>query len=430
MILFSKFCFIFWLIHGTEGQIAKCNYKDQYYWTPEYKTTNVSYYSCNFNSRKANYDEKLTQIDGQHATGYTDADVKLIQNNVNYKLKKLSSIFCEKFQNLEIINIRYAEMESLDEDSMLNCKNLDQLWLHDNKVQELPENLLIRNSKLTYFWLKNSQLTTLPENLFLNQKELESLVLSNNQINFLPSNIFRPLVKLEVLQLYKNKLQSINPEWFVNLQNLKWLGLHGNQISEIRLKCFASLKNLERLWIYENRIKTLNSDNFDGLQSLKILSLGNNEISDLPVGVFAQLKNLQELSLSNNQLTTIHSDSFGVHNQLVKVYLDNNKINAIDEKFIHNTAVLLLGMINNTCSQTISRGKAQVMDNLRNCFTNYQPRLVPSNCGRSVIPQGNIIGGTKIKPNSYPWYVGSNSNPLNFSSNIHNFRNYFAGLQH
>jgi Leucine-rich repeat (LRR) protein len=191
----------------------------------------------------------------------------------------------------------------------------------------------------------------------------------------------------------------------VNLQNLKWLRLDGNQISEIPSKCFTSLKNLEKLWIFENRITILNSDSFDGLQSLQILSLYTNEISDLPVGVFGQLKNLQELSLRNNQLTTIHSDSFGVHIQLTTIRLDNNKINAIDEKFIDNTAVSFLNMTNNICSQTVSKSKEQVRDNLRNCFTNYQPRQVHSTCGRSVIPQGNIIGEAQIKPNSYPWLV-------------------------
>jgi len=421
ILQFVHFCAILWLTDQVEGQTARCDYSYEYHWTTSYKTTNASYYTCNLDTRQANYDEKLTRIDGQHETGHTDANVKYIRNYNYNKLKTLSLIFCQKFPNLEAIRISDAELESVDEDSLSNCKNLDHLWLSGNKIRELPEYLLIRNSKLTLFWVKNSQLTTLPENLFLNQKELEDLELHENQINFLPSNIFRPLAKLEVLYLWGNKLQSINPEWFVNLQNLKWLALDGNQISEIPSKCFASLRNLEQLWLYQNRIKTLNSDNFDGLQNLQVLSLYSNEISDLPVGVFTPLKSLQELYLRNNKLTTIHSDSFGIHNKLTIVWLQDNRINAIDEKFIDNTAISTLNMINNICSKLHMTSKNEIKPNLKKCFDNYQPRPQPqpqvtpypfrnqfstSNqniCGKSSTGEGNIVGGSFISRGSFPW---------------------------
>jgi len=400
-----KFSFIFWLINQIVGQNSTCDYSNKYFWITGYKTTNSSYYKCNLDTRQSDYDEKLIIIDGQHKTEYTDADVKWIGNYKDDKLKIFSSIFCQKFPNLKVIHIEDAELESIDEDSLLDCQNLDTLTLIGNQIRELSENLLIKNSKLTYLWIEDSQLTTLPEHLFLNQKELIELYLERNQINFLPSNIFHPLVKLEVLYLQNNKIQTINSEWLDNLQNLKWLILNGNQISEISSKCFVSLSKLEILWLYENRIKTLNSDSFDGLQNLLTLGLRVNEISDLPVGVFAPLYNLQGLELDSNKLTIIHSDSFGIHNFLTEVFLENNKINAIDEKFIDNTAVSTLNMINNICSHLRTGIKTEIKSNLKNCFANYQPRPVGSSslCGRSIMPQGNIFGGAKIKRGSYPW---------------------------
>jgi len=400
------FCVILWVINQVEGQTAKCDYMYEYHWTDRYRTKNASYYNCYLNIRQANYDEKLTRIDGQHGTGHTDADVKWIQNYMFNKLKIFSSIFCQKFPNLEVIHIDDAELESIDEDSLTNCKNLDKLWLFENKIRELPEYLLIRNSKLTYFRIQNNELTTLPENLFLNQKQLEELWSVRNQISFLPSKIFHPLVKLELLYLSNNKLKSINPEWFLNLQNLKWLALEGNKISEIPLKCFAKLVNLERLILYGNKIKILNLDSFDGLEKLQTLNLNNNEISDLPVGVFSQLRSLQDLSLSNNKLTTIHSDSFGIHNQLTTVWLGNNKINVIDEKFIDNTAVSTLNMNNNICSQQLTGIRSQIKSNLKKCFDNYQPRFQPvqvNSCGKGLKAVNTIIGGTEVKRGMFPW---------------------------
>jgi len=252
------FCAIIWLINQVEAQNVKCDYNYHDFWTDSYRSKDATFYSCYLNIGNSNYNEKLTRIDVQHGTGYTDAHVKYISNHVD-KLKTFSSIFCQKFPNIELFQIANAELESIDEDSLSNCKNLNRLLLDGNKIREIPGNLLIRNLKLTYLWIYNNQLTTLPENLFLNQKELVELYLQQNQINFLPNHIFRPLVKLEVLNLDNNRLQAINPGWFVNLQNLKQLVMAENQISEIPLKCFASLRNLEKLWINNNKLTIIHS---------------------------------------------------------------------------------------------------------------------------------------------------------------------------
>ncbi|KAL7013189.1 hypothetical protein ACKWTF_015245 [Chironomus riparius] len=400
---FLIFCILLLLIYETKGQTAKCDYKIQNHFT-FFDKSNANHYTCLLDTTKAQFNVKLTETNGQHTTGYSDADVIAISNNKN-KLKTFSSTFCQKFPNLEIIKISHGEMESIDEDSLLNCQNLKQFWLDYNKVRTLPEKLFIKNSKLIFLRVYADKLAELPENVFQNLIELEDLFLDNNQISYLPNKIFHSLVKLQVLYLNNNLFQTINPEWFVNLLNLKWLSLEGNLILEVPSKCFESLRNLERLWIIQNKIKDLNSDSFDGLENLKILSLYINEISDLPVGVFTKLRNLQRLSLYGNNLTTIHSDSFGIHNQLTAIHLQENLINSVDPKFIDNTAVDYLDMTNNICSQTESKSRSEVENNLRNCFTNYRARPVriPSTCGRSVMPQGNIIGGTNIKPNSYPW---------------------------
>jgi len=411
--IFILFCGTFWLRKEVKAHTAICDYEYDIHSTFGYKNTSASYYKCNLGTSQANYDEIVTRIDGQHENGQSDDDVEWIENYNDNKLRALTSVFCQKFPNLRVIYMMNVELESIDEDLVLDCENLDHLFLHDNKIRELSENFLIGTSKLTTLSIQNSQLTTLPQNLFLNQKDFYELCLNKNQINFLPSSIFRPLVKLEVLYLYDNKLMSIDPEWFITLQNLKWLRIDGNQISEIPSKSFTSLRHLERLSLNKNRIKTLNSGCFDGLEDLQILSLHINEISDLPVGVFTPLKNLQKLFLQNNKLTTINSNSFGIHNKLTEVYLQDNKINAIDEKFIDNSNIVTLKMAKNICIQINTRKRSEIKSNLKRCLDNYQPRLRPQvikhptkqiiQCGKSKNGQGNIIGGTQIKSGDYPW---------------------------
>jgi len=124
-VQFVIFGVIFWHIGQTEAQNVRCDYKYNYFWITGYKNTIASYYKCNLDTRQANYGEKLTTIDGQHETGHTDADVEWIGNYKNQKLKSFSTIFCQKFPNLEMIQINDAELESIDEDSLSNCKKFE-----------------------------------------------------------------------------------------------------------------------------------------------------------------------------------------------------------------------------------------------------------------------------------------------------------------
>ena len=163
---------------------------------------------------------------------------------------------------------------------------------------------------------------------------------------------------------------------------------------------------MKNLYLNGNGINFLNSESFDGLQNLELFSLWGNEISDLPANAFVPLKNLQQLSLRNNRLTTIHSDSFGVHNNLTIVWLECNEMNAIDEKFIDNSALSYLDMGNNICSQSVLEysNKTEMKAELRKCFENYSPRPVEViTCGKPVMAQGNVIGGTQIVQGSFPW---------------------------
>lgn len=400
------------------AQTANCDYAYTQFTSFGINPIKQSFYACALKTNGINFTGEVTSIPGQHAARNSDAEVKYLSVINRNKLRKFTPIFCQKFPNLEIILIKDADLEVLDVESFSVCGNLKYLILGDNEILQLPEYLLIRSSKLIKIALTNNRLTELPEYLFTYQQTLEELALDDNQIKFLPSNIFRPLVKLKILLLDNNKLKSINPAWFVTLQNLKGLGLDKNQFTEIPSKCFITLQNLEKLRFYKNKIQTLQSDSFDGLQNLHSFKLESNEISDLPAGVFTPMINLKQFELSDNKLTIIHSDSFGIHNQFTLLSLKDNQINAIDPKFIDNTAIIGLDMRNNICSHLQVFKKNEIKLSLKKCFDNYQPRIQqlisrfsqPTSpvemgiiCGQQVSGHGNIIGGTHINRGDYPW---------------------------
>ncbi|CAG9811188.1 unnamed protein product [Chironomus riparius] len=389
----------------TFVESVTCNYEDDGgFYTFIRKNQQVPSYICNITTTNYGGYENPSEIRGYHQNLKTDKEVKIIQAHYPLKLKAISSVFCQKFQNVEVMDISYTETEVIDENAFQTCATLKLLHLRVNKIHKLPDSLLTIHSKLTNLWMNFNQLATLPEKLLNTQSELKGLYLGNNQLYFLPNYVFYYLVKLQYLDLGNNRLQAINPNWFKNLQILQELSIDSNQISDLPANVFKPLGNLKSLLLQNNIIKNVYSDSFVGLQNLKRLVLGNNEIFDLPGKVFASLTSLEELWINNNRLTTIHSDSFSSHAQLKTVYFANNKINAIDAKFIDNTAVSYLNMLDNFCYQDEIQSRERMKQYLGRCIENYQPRLgQASTCGRPVTGHGNIIGGTQISRGAFPW---------------------------
>lgn len=367
IFIFVVICTFIMSNRKVSATTAECdygfqNYNDSGTWSFEL----ISYYSCVLKTEQSTFSIKLTTIDGQHTNGYDDNDVKYLVNNINANLKTFSSIFCDKFRNLNAILMGDAGIESIDADAFTNCGNL----------------------------------------IFLR--------MFRNRIKYLPDHVFRPLEKLQHLIFYNNMLQSINPECFGPLPNLSWMRLTGNQISEIPPKAFASLGSLKYLHFYGNGIKKLYPDSFEGLNSMKTIMLHVNEISDLPVGVLAPLKNLEEFAIRNNKLTTIHSDSFGIHPQLEAFYFGSNQISSFDKRIIDKTNISEIYFKNNLCYNGNIFTRDEIITDLKQCFDNYKPRNQPpqqdkSNqntavqCGKSMSGLGNVIGGKYANRGDYPW---------------------------
>ncbi|XP_070501502.1 uncharacterized protein [Chironomus tepperi] len=404
------FCGILWMHGCADAQSADCDYGIRYYRITGYLSQNKSYYSCSLNTKLQSSINTVTTINGQHKSGHTDDDVRYLYIKNGSSIKRFSSIYCEKFKNLEVMKSDAADMNSIDGNSLEKCENLDFLSLKGAQLNSIPNELLTRNSKLSKIWIIDSQVTTLPEHLFSSQNKLKLLSLYGNQINILPSNIFNPLIQLEYLSLRNNKLQSIDSKWFKNLGNLKWLFLNENQISAVPDKSFEFLINLEVLSLSSNRIKLLNSDSFIGLHNLKELYIYNNEVLNLPQNTFEPLGNLERLDLDSNNLTMIDAGSFGSRKNLVSIDLRNNKINQIDEKFIDNTAVNRIDMRNNICSNEVLNGITNIKAGLKPCFENYKATKTQHvditrthQCGQPIKGVGTVIGGRYATRGNFPW---------------------------
>jgi hypothetical protein len=310
------------------SDVLQCNFHDN---GVEFNFKTIPGYTCEISYLRPSASNQQNEIQGRHLALKNDDSVKIISQpkfDIEFvgNIQSDLSTICLEFRNLEGIQMRTANLENFNENLLKYCKYLNFVDFYNCKIKEISANSLSKFTNMKYLSFAANKLTTLPENVFANHRELLVLSLLNNEIRYLPPNIFKNLYKLQHLRLDGNKIQALAPGLFSNLYNLERLDLYSNEISELPKGVFSSLVSLKELWLYKNKLKEINSD------------------------------------------------SFGIHGRLTHIYLYENNIDAVDEKFIDNTAVEELNMQHNVCSKDYIKSRADMKEKLRNCFANFRPR--------------------------------------------------------
>ncbi|KAL7014210.1 hypothetical protein ACKWTF_015802 [Chironomus riparius] len=315
---FVIFCVFFVLSSQFVDGSASCLYENH----------NRLGYTCRL-SVSAELSENILEISGVHLSGRTDDDVVSIQKHKIPNLQLLPAGLCEKFKNVDKINMPASKIQQIDENAFKNCRNLQKVVLDENVIEELSGSLFSENTKLEHVSLMFNSLITLPDDFFINNQNLKSLNLMGNKIKFLPENIFKNLTELTSMLLVKNEIAEVNPLWFRDSQNLQ------------------------------------------------MLMLSENLISELPKGTFVALKSINRLILAANNLSVIDAESFGIHNNLKFFDVQSNNINAVDENFlIAAPTMLLFEMLGNKCYsnrlRNVTAGSIEVQTALGSCFDNFK----------------------------------------------------------
>ncbi|MFX1376813.1 MAG: leucine-rich repeat domain-containing protein [Promethearchaeota archaeon] len=181
--------------------------------------------------------------------------------------------------------------------SIGNFKNLEELYLTENRLNSLPESIgNLTNLKLLN--LSDNHLIRLPDEIG-NLSNLKELHLNHNILQILPETIHK-LSKLEIISIWGNQLKTL-PKCMHQLESLKVLGLSFNQLEEFpELK--SGFENLEVLDLSNNKIKIL-PENINNLKALKALWLNNNPIITISESLL-DLHSLTDLYLVNTPLTS------------------------------------------------------------------------------------------------------------------------------
>ncbi|CAG9810254.1 unnamed protein product [Chironomus riparius] len=314
-------------------------------------------YSCKLSFDSDSSSESVHEFAGNHETSKGDGNVEVLQTDSDSNLRKFSSAFCRKFENLQLIDLKNVKINSISEESLQKCTNLKILYLNSVGISEIPENLMTSNTELIEIEITSNNIESLPADMFEAQKKLTKLNLQNNKIRNFPSEIFNPL------------------------KNLGFLNLNNNQI------------------------EVLDSELFKKLIKLQKLSLNSNYIADLPSGIFSNLIKLQILELNSNQLSVINSNSFGIHHQLSYIDFSNNKVAAVDPEFFNKGPINTLKMDGNECLDDTINGRQD--EDLQTCYDSFSadtlvktlttPKTTRSTTTRSTTTRSTTSRPTRIR---------------------------------
>lgn len=381
-------------------------------------------YICNLILINPNGFDNFTHVEGTHLLGRGNDDVKTIQVDSISNSPIVPSIICDSFRNPRDIRMRGIGLRRIGENAFRNCTTVWIIELSDNHIEELHEDAFVGNLEVISLEFHANRISRLPEKLLRNNKELmllelgnnllsyvdprvfsglpnllsinfwrnrfekisennfielsglTSLTLSSNLLTYLPENAFNGLQNLQRLDLGWNKLSYLQDNIFENLSSLLHLELTSNPLQKLATNSFSGLRNLQSLQMDYCELQYLDPNLFKNLQSLEEINLNRNEISELPRGLFTDLKNLISINLEINQLAIIDSTSFGVHSNLIFANFANNRIDAIDEKFIDNTNLTGISMMNNICFNGFindyTESREVIRRELRRCFENFK----------------------------------------------------------
>ncbi|XP_070489895.1 leucine-rich repeat-containing G-protein coupled receptor 4-like [Chironomus tepperi] len=225
------------------------------------------------------------------------------------------------------------------------------------------------------FYKTGSNSSNIPSIICQKFPNLVRIQLNNFGLRMIDDFSFKNCKNVQYIHLRNNKINQIHENSFQNNPELIELFLENNEIAVLPENLLMNLHKLKGLDFGTNRISSLPANFFSQLISLDFLFLNENLLKDLPANVFSGLKNMTMIYLNSNKLEVIHAYPFGMLPKLKAVNLHSNQIYAIDEKFIDNTSVNLIHMLNNICANKRIEDlptRYVLRAELKVCFDNYR----------------------------------------------------------
>lgn len=192
---------------------------------------NFSSYKCSswgVNVTDENYEVGL--ITGTHASGYDTQNVSEVWFWTG-TLEYIPYGIGQKFKNLEKFWVGYEDRNlGLKLLRRSNFKDMDKLWYLDVKysnVETVDEDTLRDLPNLKYFVIHNNKLRNLFKDTFQKNFKLKHVNANSNELEYLHRDLFKNNALLEEAFFGNNKLKTISIE-FTELKFIKKIDFHNN----------------------------------------------------------------------------------------------------------------------------------------------------------------------------------------------------------
>ncbi|XP_034936835.1 toll-like receptor 6 [Chelonus insularis] len=275
------------------------------------------------------------------------------------------------------------------------------LDLSHNKIVKLDPALFKDLYTLQILNLKYNEIETIPADTFSPMSNLHTLELAHNRLTYLDAYSLNGLYAVSLLSLDSNLLEGIHPDAFRNCSSMQDLNLSGNNLEYIPI-ALKDMRLLRTLDLGENQIKSLEKPGFRGMTSLYGLRMIGNEIVNVTKEALSELPALQILNLARNKIEYVEYAAFSGNPALQAIRLDANYLQDMSGIFANAPGLLWLNMSDNTISHfdySLLPEKLQWMDLHKNAIMDL-----------GVAPQGFRLQTldvsfnrlTRIHPKSVP----------------------------
>ncbi|XP_014664050.1 PREDICTED: G-protein coupled receptor GRL101-like [Priapulus caudatus] len=169
--------------------------------------------------------------------------------DISHNLIDLDSIEFGNWLYLSELNISFNSIHNVPSSRFQMLHNLYLLDLRYNNIQHIEENAFAGLQNLRYLLLTgNFNLSDIDSNAFEGLGLLNELVLVGHSLSTLKSGTFLGLEQLKHLNLSGNKLTEVHDGAFDGLTQLQLLDVRGNDINVFSEAMFTGLENLEYLY--------------------------------------------------------------------------------------------------------------------------------------------------------------------------------------
>lgn len=297
------------------------------------------------------------------------ASVRMLELGNNHIVKVESTVF-RHAKNLEQLYLHANRLSSKGLPSMRRLKKLNQLTLANNELDVVPrlprsvESINLRNNRfsgklprtslarlrnLRELILLENQITEIQPNA-LARTRVDYLDLGNNLIHSVPKGLPDTL---RVLKLENNRLDVLSSAALAKLKDLAVLELHGNNIhsidgslrsSDLQIACIRLHNNnftvfpealpdsVQTLVLMHNNIKSISKRALKGFDQMTSLNIADNKLQSKKVqgGAFRESKVLESIDLHNNELHRVPS----LPKTVTDLNLSGNNIQKLDKERI------------------------------------------------------------------------------------------------